>query len=229
MNEIIIKLEEKNRRLKIGIIIAIVLLIIPILYLLLLMEFFTTRRVCATKKPIIYLYPTEETNVTVKLGNEKLLTSTYPKYEDSWMVTAYPNGNLKDLKTGRSLYSLYWEGKNNSISTTDEGFIVKGSDTISFLEEKLKTLGLNERESEEFIIYWLPKMEHNKYNYIRFASINEINKNMPLYVDPNPDTIIRVLMVFKPLNKEIKVKEQKLTTPERRGFTLVEWGGTEIK
>ena len=72
-------------------------------------------------------------------------------------------------------------------------------------------------------------MEHNKYNYIRFASINEINKNMPLYVDPNPDTIIRVLMVFKPLNKEIKVKEQKLTTPERRGFTLVEWGGTEIK
>lgn len=181
------------------------------------------------EKPIIYLYPENETNVTVKLGNEKILTSTYPKYEDKWMVTAYPNGNLVDLKTGRNLYSLYWEGKNYNSTVTDEGFIVNGSDTISFLEEKLKALGLNERESEEFIIYWLPRMEHNKYNYIRFASIDEINSIMPLYVDPNPDTIIRVLMVFKPLNQKINVKEQKFTTPERKGFTLVEWGGTEIK
>ena len=27
----------------------------------------------------------------------------------------------------------------------------------------------------------------------------------------------------------IKVKEQKLVTPERNGFIAVEWGGTEIK
>ena len=52
-----------------------------------------------------------------------------------------------------------------------EGFIVKGEDTAKFLEEKLEILGLNEREAEEFIIYWLPKLEANKYNYIRFASV----------------------------------------------------------
>ena len=41
-------------------------------------------------------------------------------------------------------------------------------------EEKLAILGLNEREAEEFIIYWLPKLESNKYNYIRFATEEEI-------------------------------------------------------
>ena len=52
---------------------------------------------------------------------------------------------------------------------------------------------------------------------------------MPLEVNPKPDTVIRVLMIYKPLNKKIKVKEQKIITPERKGFTLVEWGGTELK
>ncbi len=56
-----------------------------------------------------------------------------------------------------------------------EGFVVKGNQTIQFLEEKLAVLGLNERESEEFIVYWLPKLQKNEYNYIRFATLEEIN------------------------------------------------------
>lgn len=79
---------------------------------------------------------------------------------------------------------------------------------------------------EEFIIYWLPKLESNNYNYIRFATLNEINTNMPLEINPNPNTIIRVLMIFKGLEKPINVEEQKLNTHERKGFVAVEWGGT---
>ena len=180
-------------------------------------------------KPIIYLYPTEETKVTVKVGNPENLTHTYPKYENLWEVLAKPNGDLIDLKTGRNLYALYWEGKNEVKPNMKEGFIVKGEDTIKFLEEKLAILGLNEREQEEFIVYWLPKLESNKYNFISFQTMEEINENMPLEISPKPDTIIRVLMEFKGLEKEIEVKEQKLETPVREGFTVVEWGGTEIK
>ena len=36
-------------------------------------------------------------------------------------------------------------------------------------------------------------------------------------------------MDYKALDKPIEVKEQKLTTPERNGFTVVEWGGSIIK
>ena len=179
-------------------------------------------------KPIIYLYPTQKTTVTVELLNKENLTTTYPKYKDKWTVVAYPNGNLIDTKTNRSLYGLYWEGKNYESIMQDEGFVIKGTDTISFLEESLNKLGLTEREANEFIIYWLPKLEQNKYNYIHFSSIETMNKIMPLNVNPKPDTVIRVLMEYKPLEKPIKIKKQHLKTPQRKGFTLVEWGGTEI-
>ena len=136
---------------------------------------------------------------------------------------------MKKKKKGRNLYALYWEGKNTERTKAEEGFVVKGEDTISFLEEKLEILGLNEREANEFIIYWLPKLENNKYNYIRFETEEEINRNMPLYINPKPESLIRVMMEYKPLNKKIEVKEQKLETPKREGYTVVEWGGTEIK
>lgn len=179
-------------------------------------------------KPIIYLYPTKDTNVSVKLLNDKLITHSYPKYENEWNVLAKSNGDLVDLKTNRNLYALYYENKNIIDFNTDDGFVVKGEDTIKFLEEKLEILGLNEKESEEFIIYWLPKLENNKYNYIRFATMDEINENMPLEINPKPDTIIRILMTYKPLEDKIDIKEQKLNKALRNGYTVVEWGGTKL-
>ena len=178
-------------------------------------------------KPMIYLYPQEETNVEVKLGYPELLTTTYPKYKDSWKVLAKPDGKLIDTD-GREYYGLYWEGKTAKNKKFNDGFVVKGKDSISFLEEKLFMLGLNEREANEFIVYWLPKLEKNKYNLIRFEEKTIIDKEMPLEISPKPDTIIRVLMKYKPLNKKINIKEQKLDTPTRAGFTVVEWGGTIV-
>lgn len=180
-------------------------------------------------KPIIYLYPEKEENITVQLGYKEKLSASYPKYENEWNVYAYPNGDLVDNKTGRRLYALYWEGNSHPSKVKEEGFVVKKEDTITFLEEKLKILGLTEREADEFIIYWLPKMESNNYNYIYFETIEEINNYMPLTINPKPDTIIRVQMDFKPLEDKINVKEQILTTPTRNGFTVVEWGGSIIK
>jgi len=180
-------------------------------------------------KPIIYLYPTEKTKITVTVGNPQNLTHTYPKYETGWTVTAEPNGNLTDPKTNKHYYALYWEGKNTIEPNLKEGFVVKGKDTIPFLEEKLAQLGLNEREANEFIIYWLPKLESSPYNFIRFQTLEEQNQNMPLEVMPQPDTVIRVMMEFKNLVTPIIVKEQVLPpTPKRTGFTLVEWGGTNV-
>lgn len=182
------------------------------------------------KKPIIYLYPEEITNVTVALGYPESATHTYPKYNEPWQVQAEPNGDLTDLKTGRHYYALYWEGKNTvSVSNPKEGFVVAGKDAISFLEEKLEQLGLTEREAEEFIVYWLPKLESAKYNLIRFQTLAEQNKNMPLNIMPAPKTLIRVMMEYKNLDKPIQIKEQILPQkPRRDGFTVVEWGGTEL-
>lgn len=182
-------------------------------------------------KPILYLYPQEEMGVKVKLGYPKEITCSYPTYqENGWSVKAKPNGDLTDMLEGKELYALYYESRAKvdfKVGTT--GFIVKGEDSAQFLEEKLAILGLTPKEIEEFIIYWLPKLEQNNYNYIRFATQEEIEKNMPLTITPKPNTIIRVLMMYKGFQKEIPVEEQELVSPIREGFVAVEWGGIQIK
>ncbi len=181
-------------------------------------------------KPILYLYPTQETEINVKVRYPDRLTVSYPKYsENGWNVLAKPDGTLSDLSTNRELYCLYYEANNvTDPNLYKDGFIIKGEDSAKFLEEKLKILGLNEREAEEFIIYWLPKLESNKYNYIRFAEEEYINENMPLDIEPKPDTLIRVLMEFKGLDNPIDIKEQKLSSPNREGYVAVEWGGVQL-
>ncbi len=178
-------------------------------------------------KPIIYLYPEKEEKIKVKLLNKENVTHSYPKYKDEWNVTAKSDGTLLD-EDMKEYYALYYESKYKCKLDTNIGFCVRGEDTIKFLEEKLEKLGLNAKEKEEFIIYWLPKMENNPYNYIFFKIGDEVNEVMGLDITPKPDTVIRIFMCFKPLNTKIDVKEQELVTPTRDGFTVIEWGGTKL-
>lgn len=178
-------------------------------------------------KPIIYIYPEEDMDLKIKLGNTNDLLYTYPKYNNIWNVRVSKNGNIYDYDTKRNYYGLYWEANDNYKLNMNEGFVVKGEDSVKFLEEKLEILGLNEYEINEFIIYWIDKLESNEYNFISFR--NEKDINMPLEFSTKPDTLIRVMMDFKALDKPIKVKEQQLTKVKRNGFTVVEWGGTYHK
>lgn len=238
------KIEEKNGRksfkIKFYVVLAIILIIAVIVCIICsnIKEKKKEDDTCKNErffevtidKPIIYLYPTEETQINVQLGNKEQITCSYPQYTTGWNVIAQPNGDLKDIDTNKNLYSLYYESNNViEFKVEKDGFVVKGEDSAEFLEEKLKILGLTDREAEEFIIYWLPKLEANKYNYIRFATREEIDANMPLTIKPMPDTTIRILMEYKGLENSIEVEEQNLEKTERKGFVAVEWGGTEIR
>ena len=181
----------------------------------------------AAYKPVIYLYPEEETDVSVKLVLDGKLTCTYPAYNTGWNVTAAPDGTLTDAN-GQTYNYLYWEGETNAQWDMSEGFCIKGEDTAAFLEEALKKLGLTRREANEFIVYWLPLMEQNPYNIISFQT-DVYTDAAELQIDPAPDTVIRVFMTYQASDYMLRVLPQKLTAPERSGFTVVEWGGTEVK
>ena len=71
-------------------------------------------------------------------------------------------------------------------------------------------------------------MEENPYNLIAFQKEAYTDRAV-LTVDPAPDTEIRVFMAWQGLDKGMEIEAQTLTAPERQGFTLVEWGGTEVK
>ncbi len=180
-------------------------------------------------KPIIYLYPEKETVCSVKLDYNGRFTTTYPEYGvNGWEgFTAYPDGTLI-FPDGRQYYALYWEGVGDAEFDFSEGFCVKGSDTAEFLYGALRKAGLNDREAEELIIYWLPKMQDNEYNLISFQT-TAYTDNAKLTVTPAPDTVIRVFMAYKPLENAAKITPQTIETPQRTGFTVVEWGGCEVR
>lgn len=183
------------------------------------------------KKPIIYLYPAKETAVNVTLWAPENLSHTYPKYNsEKWRnVVAQPNWDLEDIETWRKLYALYREWKSNIETNFNEWFVVAWKDIIPFLEEKLAILWLNEREAEEFIVYWLPEMEDNEWNLIRFETKAEQDESMPLNITPKPDTVIRVMMDWKVIDGPINIPQQQLITPERNWFTVVEWWWSPIE
>lgn len=179
-----------------------------------------------TEKPVIYLYPEEETEVRVQLDYDGKLTCTYPESDGSWRVTAQPDGTLTD-ETGRQYNYLFWEGIADSEWDLSQGYVVPGGETCSFLEDTLKTLGLTDREAGDFISYWLPRMQDNAYNLITFQQ-KAYTDGARLTIDPQPNTILRVYMVFKPLEHPIAVDTPELPETVREGFTVVEWGGTEL-
>lgn len=178
-------------------------------------------------KPVIYLYPDEEIEVSVRIHLDGELTCTYPAYRSGWEVTANPDGTLQDAN-GQTYNYLYWEGETNAQWDMSHGFCIKGTDTAAFLEVALDKLGLTRREANEFIVYWLPLMEQNPYNVISFQS--DIYTDVAqLEVAPVPDSVIRVFMVWHASNVHMKLPEQELNAPERNGFSVIEWGGMEIK
>jgi len=177
-------------------------------------------------KPVLYLYPEEETEVTVRLDYDGELTCTYPAYKDGWTVTARPDGILTDAN-GQTYNYLYWEGVSGTEYDFSRGFCVPGGDTAAFLEDALARLGLTRREANEFIVYWLPRMEVNPYNLIAFQS-GAFTDRARLSIDPEPDSLLRVFMAWKPLESPVELLEQDLPAFERAGFAAVEWGGAEV-
>ena len=186
--------------------------------------------IVVTGKPVIYLYPPKTEQVSVTLAYTGRLTVTYPDYNQGWQVNAYPDGKLINKANGREYSYLFWEGLDSDATyDMSNGFLVKGADTEAFLQKTLAKLGLMPKEYNEFIVYWLPKMINHSYNIIHFASQTEYGDRAKLTILPVPDAILRVFMVFKPVEEAVDVHSQPLPGFKRTGFSVVEWGGSELK
>ncbi len=179
----------------------------------------------AVRKPVIYIYPTQTQMVKVALDFQGELIHSYPKYPvEGWEVEAQPDGHLTDLRTGQEYGYLFWEGQSTYEYRISTGFVVAGASTAAFLDEKLALLGLNRAEATDFITYWLPELESNPYNLIHFSGA-AYQAQAALHITPQPETLLRVFMVYQPLAHPVVIAEQPLQAANRQGFTVVEWGG----
>jgi len=177
-------------------------------------------------EPIIYVYPPSAQRVRVEAKPLYAIKASIPPYRDGWDVLARPSGELTGVTDRRRYSYLFWEGSSSISPMRQEGFVIPQAEVARFFDQILPRLGLNERESRDFQDAWLRRFHEAPYYFITFLSRETIDRLAPLVVTPKPDVVIRVLMDFRPLQTREPVKAPDLPTPpERRGFTVVEWGG----
>lgn len=172
------------------------------------------------KKPAIYLYPTQKSSITVSLRVNGTITKTIPPYNDGWNIVANPDGKL----AGDYDY-LFYEADLKTVSLPNEGWIVAYGELNRWFDLHLVQLGLNTKEKQQFIEYWMNELPSAPYYKIQLLDEPFLSNNMALAITPKPDALLRLNFYFTPLQQAASIKEPRIKPFIRKGFTAVEWGG----
>lgn len=176
---------------------------------------------CAAK-PVIYLYPTVTTPISVLLNWNKKTLISIPEYGNGWYVVAHPDGKL-DIDWAQYPY-LFWEDTIRYPEPTT-WFVIPRSDVDGFLSEKLSFLWMNTWEISDFKEYWIPHMQDAPYYRISFLSTEDMDRSAPISISPQPDSTLRIFMDFSEHGSPLDIPEQSLVPFTRTGFSVIEWGG----
>lgn len=183
------------------------------------------------EKPVIYLYPPQPTRVSVELDLMGPLTRSIPAIDPdtaSWVVDADTNGTLTSLDDGRAYRYLFWEGNLPLIPDMQEGFVVSRAQVVPFLESSLARQGLSAQERSDFVAYWEPRMTRSPFVLVHFEG-PAYERVAHMKTSPPADTVVRVFMVFRALDRPVAVRAQHVRPAKpRTGFVVVEWGGMEL-
>lgn len=194
-------------------------------------DFDKTSPMVAVRKPVIYVYPEARTRVRVEVDIDGEFVAVYPAMRDGgWTVMAEPSGDLVDEATGRRHRYLFWDGLSGAFDGIDDSraHLVKGEDAAGFLEEACERFAFNNYECGDFMTYWLPELRKNKFNVVEFVEERRYEKVARMTVVPRADTVVRAFMLFRGSDVPVAVGEPELPRRERRGFTVVEWGGADL-
>jgi len=172
------------------------------------------------KKPAVYLYPVEKTDIDVRLSVNGIINQSDPAYQSGWHVKADPSGLIND----RYEY-LFYEAQLKQLALPEEGWVVEYRNLNTWFDTVLIKLGLNEKEKNHFKEYWLKELPVSEHYEIKLLDRAFLKEHMDLRIKPQPDTLIRLNFHFRPLKKSISIKAPDIIQPVRKGFTVVEWGG----
>ena len=196
------------------------------------LNFKSTTRQILVKKPVIYLYPTEKTDCHVSLDVKGDLYFTYPHYDNGWDLTANPSGDL--FIDNKEYNYLFWESllipSFNAVDYS-QGTIVSQKELLPFLEKSLTDFGLTSKEQADFLTYWIPQLKDQTNVYIYMMFNEACDEFAELNISPTPDNIARFYMLWAPVEaglEDLELIPQLITPMNRKGFTVVEWGGLEI-
>ena len=152
--------------------------------------------------------------------NDKNKINENKKYIYETVDDAKQNGDNNFIRT-KDIYNF----NNQKINSNNQRNFDNKNNEINNTKSMNSSVGDQKNQKE------MNKDNNNNTNNKQKDKNSEINSQYQTYSGSfrNTNKIIRVNMIFKGLDKPIKVEKQELETKERRGFTVVEWGATEIK
>lgn len=182
------------------------------------------------KKPVIYLYPESDTELSIQLNTKGDLTFSYPNYSKGWNGIAHPDGSI-DINGAHYPY-LFWESEQrfNKFDQELGGFVLNKATIVESLEKYLNELGFNDKEKTDFITFWGPQLQQHEEVMIQFVLNDACNEFATLDIEPKPKHLNRVYMIWSTTDnlKPHLSKQQILKKLNRDGFDVLEWGGIEL-
>lgn len=178
-------------------------------------------------KPVIYLYPEKDIDVSVNVFPQGGVTVSEPEYGNGWYVRASPDGSIFNYRDNSIYTSLFWESESYGNYIARQGFLIPETKKKEKLDEILIRYGLNELERHDFLEYWTKKLHGSDYYYASILPQHELDTVAPLEITPTPNRVYRIFFNFYPVEKDFVIKEPTVIPIKRDGgFTVVEWGGS---
>ncbi|PBK81578.1 ubiquitin-domain-containing protein [Armillaria gallica] len=194
-----------------------------------------------------------------------------------WNVNIHEDHTMTDIASGARVSYLFWEAETNpglplsppssprldpahydaippfdpsmAELTDSNSVVLPTSKTALYLDKALAALSLHVEARTSFITYWLPLLLKHDFVALRFLHQASYEHAAPIDIEPKPDIVTRVFMLFKRVcEDELNEWERSLSrASENIGFwkdvvgvdcdgmkdealfRVLEWGGMEVK
>jgi len=174
------------------------------------------------RKPNLYIYPTRELNLSVRIDFPKggKILESIPEYNNEWDVSVKPDGKIND-----TFEYLFYECKVPDLTQNIYGWLVAVDDLKQFFENNLSLSGFSEKEIKDFTDYWIPLLKDYTYYEIYPQYKNTLEKMTIITFSIEPKNIFRLQYVIKGRdNNSISLQEPIIETAKRERYFSVEWG-----
>ena len=140
-------------------------------------------------KPNIYIYPKETVQLDVllsfPLGGK--IVSSIPEYGNGWSITVDKNGTIDDM------YSfLFYESTQPDIWQKKSGWTVKKNVLESFFRKNMAEYGFYGHEIDDFIEYWIPRLNDCDYYSIYPQTKELIDDVIEIYFSTQTENSLRL-------------------------------------
>ena len=153
------------------------------------------------------------------------------KQHVQWLVSARQDRTPVEKDTKLELSYLFWEAESNFAPPTSplspadargysEDFdpaypeldcnsptvvLLPLAELLPYLDSTLKQLWLHAAARNDFITYWLPKLSKKPFVALRFLPQAAYERAAELEVEPKPDVVTRVFMLFADSRKRTRI------------------------